>query len=124
MSEPSLFDVDPLDLASLNPDQLDAVVHRGGPLLVVAGAGSGAPRGDRTAFKAQSEALAARFLAEGTGGIAAFVPTADVVGSAVAVVYPFDRWRTLSRPATFDQVPAATAPAPDTPVIVGDPPLC
>lgn len=63
-------------------------------------------------------------LTEGTRGIAAFVPTADVVGSAVAVVYPFDRWRTLSRPATFDQVPAATAPAPDTPVIVGDPPTC
>ena len=34
------------------------------------------------------------------------------------------RWRTLARPATFDQVPAATAPAPDTPVIVGDPPTC
>ena len=27
-------------------------------------------------------------------------------------------------PATFDQVPAATGPAPDTPVIVGDPPTC
>ena len=44
MSDRSLFDVDPLDLVSLNPDQLDAVVHRGGPLFVVAGAGSGKTR--------------------------------------------------------------------------------
>jgi DNA helicase-2/ATP-dependent DNA helicase PcrA len=38
----SMADSSPLD--GLNPDQLDAVVHRGGPLLVVAGAGSGKTR--------------------------------------------------------------------------------
>ncbi len=63
-------------------------------------------------------------LDEGTGGMAAFVPTADVVGSSVAIIFPFDRWRGLSRPATFDRVPGSTTPAPDRPVITGPTPVC
>ncbi len=51
-------------------------------------------------------------------GDAAFVPTANVVGSTVAVVYPLQRWRTLGRPAAFANIPAGGAP-PDVAVITG-----
>lgn len=50
-------------------------------------------------------------------GFKAFVPTSDIVGTAVAVVYPFDRFHILSRPATFDTVPAPTKAPPSAPVI-------
>jgi len=50
-------------------------------------------------------------------GEPAFIPTRNVVGSAVAVVFPFQRWQTLPRPAIFDQIPAAAQPPPDTPEI-------
>lgn len=63
-------------------------------------------------------------LDEGTDGMGAFVPTENVVGSAVAVVYPFARWRTLSRPDTFARVPGPTSPAPAKPVITGEIPVC
>ena len=52
-------------------------------------------------------------------GYEAFVPVSDIVGTAVAVVYPFNRIHGLARPATFADIPAPAA-APSAPVIKGD----
>lgn len=52
-------------------------------------------------------------------GYQAMVPTSDIVGTAVAVVYPFDRFHTISRPTTFEHVPAPGTP-PAKPVVKGD----
>ena len=57
-------------------------------------------------------------------GSLAFVPQVNVVGTVVAVVYPFSRFATLSRPAAFDAVPAPAGPAPEDPVITGARPVC
>jgi signal peptidase I len=56
-------------------------------------------------------------------GYKAFVPVADIVGTAVAVVYPFNRIHGLGRPATFADIPAPAA-APQEPVIKGHPQGC
>ena len=60
---------------------------------------------------------------DGPAGSAAFIPTENVVGSAIAIVFPFDRMRALSRPDTFGGVPAGGTP-PDEPVINGPPIDC
>ena len=57
-------------------------------------------------------------------GSLAFVPQSNVVGTVVAVVYPFSRFTGFARPATFDRVPAPTAAAPAAAVIVGERPVC
>ena len=43
-------------------------------------------------------------------GASAFVPMDDIVGPAVQIVAPLDRWRTMHRPAVFDAVPAGMTP--------------
>jgi signal peptidase I len=53
-------------------------------------------------------------------GIKGFVPVENVVGTAVARVFPFDRFTGISRPATFEQVPDATESPPPEPVINGE----
>ena len=47
------------------------------------------------------------------------VPIDNVIGRAFAVVWPYDRWTSLSVPATFDRVPDAVAAPPGT----GDAPV-
>lgn len=51
-------------------------------------------------------------------GSNAFVPVSSIVGTGVAVVYPFERMRGLSRPPTFERVPAGQSP-PAQPVLTG-----
>ncbi|HQY98777.1 MAG TPA: signal peptidase I [Propionicimonas sp.] len=59
----------------------------------------------------------------GAAGSAAFIPTENIVGTAVAVVYPFARMHTITRPLTFENLPAGEAP-PTEPVISGPEVVC
>lgn len=60
---------------------------------------------------------------DGDGSVA-FIPVDAIVGSAVAIAFPFDRWRTMSVPATFASVPAASGSPPAQAVITGNRPTC
>ena len=56
-------------------------------------------------------------------GSAAFIPVENIVGTGVAVVYPFARMHTISRPLTFESIPAGQDP-PTEAVITGPKVLC
>lgn len=57
-------------------------------------------------------------------GATAFVPIDKVVGPAVLIISPFDRWRHLTVPTTFTNVPAPTQPAPERATIKPDDVSC
>lgn len=61
---------------------------------------------------------------DGIAGAPAFVRTEAVVGVAALVIFPFDRFGGLSRPTTFDHIPAPAQEPPREPVISGDVPHC
>ena len=56
-------------------------------------------------------------------GSAAFIPTENIVGSSVAVVFPFSRFHGLDRPRPFAGVPPGGTP-PAEPVITGPRVVC
>lgn len=56
-------------------------------------------------------------------GSDAFVPVDHIVGTAIWVVFPFDRWGGLSRPDSYDSVPDA-GDAPEQAVITDPGPGC
>ena len=59
----------------------------------------------------------------GPAGSKAFIPTDNIVGTAVAVVYPFNRFRGISRPLTFENLPVGQPP-PAAPVLNGPEVVC
>ena len=62
----------------------------------------------------------------GTDHLGGFPSTDSIVGAAAFTLFPFDRWRGYSTPASFAAVPAASDPAPDEPVVAvgGDDNIC
>lgn len=56
-------------------------------------------------------------------GSMAFVPVENIVGSAVAVVYPFSRFQGISRPSIFEGLPTGQDPPAD-PIITGSLSVC
>lgn len=62
--------------------------------------------------------------AAGVPGLAAFPRVDSVVGTPLATVYPFNRWRGFSVPEAFTGIPGAVGPAPAEPVFNQPPGHC
>lgn len=80
--------------------------------------------GDHRNSSADSRCHLSDLNSSGIRGDVAFVPRDEVVGVAFAVTYPFSRFQLLHRPATFDDIPDPTAPAPTKPEISPDRVVC
>ncbi len=73
--------------------------------------------GDHRSVSADSRCHLSDISTSEPKGEVAFVPTAMVVGPAVAVAAPFDRAQILHRPVSFADIPGARKPAPAEAVI-------
>jgi signal peptidase I len=90
---------------------------------VVVPAGTVFVMGDHRNFSQDSRCHIGEEVPGKPEGYEAFVPITDIVGTAVAVVYPFGRFHGLTRPQTFTNIPAP-AEAPEEPVIKGERVVC
>ena len=115
LNEPAYLYTDPATGRQVDPSSMSFdVVVPGGTVFVL---------GDHRDRSQDSRC----HLDDDTGGgppwSHAFIPQANIVGTAIAVVYPFSRFQAMSRPATFENVPVGPAP-PAAPVVKGPEPDC